>query len=93
MKLDFVFFAILPFLLSPKYDVFYSENLHNDRVQHCLHVGIFFRNFLRCLNSNFLKLKKENAKPGYLVPVLHLEFLSVLALLTVLGCNFGIVIR
>jgi hypothetical protein len=35
MNRDFVI------LLSQKYSVFYSKNLHNDTVQHWLHLSIF----------------------------------------------------
>jgi hypothetical protein len=43
-----LFYVILLFFLSPKYNVFHSKNLKNNRVQYYLHHGIF-RFFLEYL--------------------------------------------
>jgi hypothetical protein len=55
IKLDFVFCAILLSLLSPKYNVFCSENLQNDRVQRYLCRSIFSK-FSEMFIFKFLKL-------------------------------------
>jgi hypothetical protein len=42
----------LLFLMRQKYSIFYSEKLHADTIQHCLHHGNFLK-FLKCLESIF----------------------------------------
>jgi hypothetical protein len=56
------FCMILLFLLRPKYNVFCSKNLQNDKVQHCLRHSIFFKNSLKYLCSNFVNFKEEEEK-------------------------------
>jgi hypothetical protein len=43
------------FLLSPRYNKFYSKNLHTGRLKNCLH-QVFF-GFFKCLNSIFQRFK------------------------------------
>jgi hypothetical protein len=68
--------VILLFLLRSKYNVFRFENLHNDRVQHCLHHRIFSY-FFKIFVFEFCKLQRIFLK-GSMVPELHLEFLYTL---------------
>jgi hypothetical protein len=53
---------IYHFLLSPKYNIFWSENLHTYRIQHCLRHDIFFEFFLDVQNFKGLKFKLHWAR-------------------------------
>jgi hypothetical protein len=55
-NLKFVIFA------EPKHNIFCSENLHTDEIQHCLHHDIFFRIFLDVQNQNFEASKSGLAR-------------------------------
>jgi hypothetical protein len=46
----------MSFLLSPKYNIFRSEKIHTDRLQHYLHHGIYFRFFER-FEFEFLEIQ------------------------------------
>jgi hypothetical protein len=48
---------ILLFLLTPKYKVFHSTNLHNDEFQHCARLDIF-SDFFKMLKFEFCELQK-----------------------------------
>jgi hypothetical protein len=48
---------ILLFLLSLKYNVLHSKNLHNDEIQHCACLYIFSE-FFEMLNFEFMKRLK-----------------------------------
>jgi hypothetical protein len=62
-NLILAFCVILSFFLGPKYNVFRSKNLHGERVQHCLRLGIF--RFFKFLNSNFSNFKEEKINPSH----------------------------
>jgi hypothetical protein len=58
------FCMILLFLLRPKYNVFYSENLQNDRVRHYLRHGIFSK-FYETFIFKIFELWKRKERSGF----------------------------
>jgi hypothetical protein len=62
----------LSFFLSPKYNIFYSEKLHTNRIQYCLHHGIFSEFFER-FEFEFLELPISSSKRTPLHAVAELQ--------------------
>jgi hypothetical protein len=67
LKLILSFCEILLFLLSPKYNLFCSEKLHDDGVQHWLRLGIFLKKIKQ--KFKILKIQRRKTQNGLYMDV------------------------